>query len=41
VGAIVSGDARQCEKVADEVSRFVWAGDHEVLDEVRTWTEFD
>lgn len=39
--AIVSADARQCEKIADEVSRFVWAGDHEVVDEVHTWTEFD
>lgn len=39
--AIVSGDARRCEMIADEVSRFVWAGDHDVVDEVRTWTEFD
>lgn len=39
--AIVSADARQCEKIADEVSRFVWARDHDVVDEVRTWTEFD
>lgn len=39
--AIVSTDARQCEKIADEVARFVWAGDHDVIDEVRSWTEFD
>lgn len=39
--AIVSDGPDQCDKIADEVSRFVWAGDHQVVDEVRTWTEFD
>jgi uncharacterized protein YlxP (DUF503 family) len=40
--AIVSEQAEQCVKIADEIARFVWAApDLEVVDEVRTWTEFD
>jgi uncharacterized protein len=40
--ALVSQSAEQCTKIADEIARFVWtADDLEVIDEVRTWTEFD
>lgn len=40
--AIVSGDAAECERIAGEVSRFVWSRtDLEVLSEVHTWAELD
>ena len=40
--AVVAADVRHATEVADEVERWVWSRpDLEVVEVVRTWTEFD
>ena len=40
--ALVSAEAAICIEVADDIERFVWSiPDLEVIEVVRTWTEFD
>ena len=40
--ALVSAEAAICAEVADDIERFVWSiPDLEVIEVVRTWTEFD